>query len=347
MATLNNRVNTSVNSATRTLDRHQRQLLAGLQPQPTRRPDRSRRDTAGCSTRRSGRSTSPPPTTVDHERLRRPAERSGSGVRRPAGDPAARGARLPVHASLVRQLRRQPEHGAAAVGLRLRSASRRRRPHAAARRTAAAADLRVHGPEPAVLHDVAVLHVQKASNFGDVSDVYTGYDFNANARLPRGGIASGGVSIGHEVTDICEVVGQASVTYAAVAGVLASSAGHAAAIRMRFRRDHAEHAVLPRRAAVPARRQGAGQLSAAVVGPQRQRHDPEPSGTADSRRPTRSPAPRSRTWADARRRAATRRALIQPRSLYGDRFTQVDVRFGKNFRLQRSRSVPPSTSTTC
>ena len=45
--------------------------------------------------------------------------------------------------------------------------------------------------------------IQPASNFGDVSDVYTGYDVNANARLPRGGFVSGGASIGHEVTDIC------------------------------------------------------------------------------------------------------------------------------------------------
>src|SRR5262249_32088835 len=61
--------------------------------------------------------------------------------------------------------------------------------------------------------------------FGDVSDVFNGFDFNANARLPRGGVVSGGVSIGHEVTDICAVAGQASVGYAGVAGVLASSAG--------------------------------------------------------------------------------------------------------------------------
>src|SRR5262249_57742037 len=55
--------------------------------------------------------------------------------------------------------------------------------------------------------------------------VYTGYDINANARLPRGGFVSGGASIGHEVTDICQVAGQATVTYATVAGVLASTAG--------------------------------------------------------------------------------------------------------------------------
>src|SRR5262249_30689599 len=64
--------------------------------------------------------------------------------------------------------------------------------------------------------------VQKASNFGDV---YTGYDVNATARLPRGGFVSGGTSIGHEVTDICAAAGSVLVGYAPVAGVLASSAG--------------------------------------------------------------------------------------------------------------------------
>jgi hypothetical protein len=72
---------------------------------------------------------------------------------------------------------------------------------------------------------VPFFQVQKASNFGDVSDIYTGYDINLNARLPRGGVLSGGVSLGHEVTDICGVVSQASVGYAGVTGVLASSAG--------------------------------------------------------------------------------------------------------------------------
>ncbi len=48
--------------------------------------------------------------------------------------------------------------------------------------------------------------------------------------VPRGGVVSGGFSLGHEVTDICAVAGQASVTYAGVAGVLASSAGTLAAL---------------------------------------------------------------------------------------------------------------------
>jgi hypothetical protein len=63
--------------------------------------------------------------------------------------------------------------------------------------------------------------VTKASNFGDVSDVYTGFDVSVTARLNRGGVISGGLSAGHEVTDVCGVIGQANLGSNAV-----SSAGN-------------------------------------------------------------------------------------------------------------------------
>jgi hypothetical protein len=63
--------------------------------------------------------------------------------------------------------------------------------------------------------------VTKASNFGDVSDVYTGLDVTVTARLARGGVVSGGVSTGRQVTDICDMIGEANVGSNAV-----SSAGN-------------------------------------------------------------------------------------------------------------------------
>src|SRR6185503_18059949 len=51
------------------------------------------------------------------------------------------------------------------------------------------------------------LNVTRAKDLGDVSDVFTGFDFGLNARLPRGGMASGGFGVGHEVTDICDIIG--------------------------------------------------------------------------------------------------------------------------------------------
>ena len=69
MATLNNPVNTSINTATPHVDRHQRQLLPGLR---SHQPGRSTAS-AGCSARRSARSTSS--RNID------PAMLSGWGVR--------------------------------------------------------------------------------------------------------------------------------------------------------------------------------------------------------------------------------------------------------------------------
>jgi hypothetical protein len=78
---------------------------------------------------------------------------------------------------------------------------------------------------PAYALVVPFSNVQKASNFGNASDAYTGFDLGVTARLPNGGNASGGFGVGHEVLDICGVAGSANVSYAAVAGVLASSSG--------------------------------------------------------------------------------------------------------------------------
>jgi hypothetical protein len=43
-------------------------------------------------------------------------------------------------------------------------------------------------------------------NYGDIKDVYDGVDITLNARLPRGAIVQGGMNIGREVTDLCDVV---------------------------------------------------------------------------------------------------------------------------------------------
>jgi len=181
--------------------------------------------------------------------------------------------------------------------------------------------------------------VQPASNFGDVSDVYTGYDFNANARLPRGGFVSGGASIGHEVTDVCAVAGQALVGYAPVAGVLASSAGTllpfgstavagAATtpsslychVSPPFQADVKALATYPlpwfglNASATLQNRPGPQILARYTVTSAQVQNLGRPLGVGT---------------------AATQ--LIAPGTTYGDRVTQVDVRFGKSFRVQRSR----------
>jgi hypothetical protein len=53
--------------------------------------------------------------------------------------------------------------------------------------------------------------VTTAGTFGDVADAYSGLDVNLTAQLARGGVASGGVSVGRERTDFCDVIGTAQM----------------------------------------------------------------------------------------------------------------------------------------
>jgi hypothetical protein len=179
--------------------------------------------------------------------------------------------------------------------------------------------------------------VQKASNFGDVSDVYTGYDINLNARLPRGGLASGGVSIGHEVTDICAVAGQASVTYAAVAGVLASSSGTLAPIYGSTTSVgtpstlycHVEPPFQPDvKGLVSYPLPWWGLTASATV---QNRPGPQILETY-----TVTSALTQNLGRNLNAGSAVT-GLLAPGTLYGDRFTQLDVRFGKNFRFANKR----------
>jgi hypothetical protein len=181
--------------------------------------------------------------------------------------------------------------------------------------------------------------VQPASNFGDVSDVYTGYDINANARLPRGGFVSGGASIGHEVTDVCQVAGQALVGYAPVAGVLASSAGTLLPFGSTF---VAGAATTP--STLYCRVSPPFQADIKALGSY-----PLPwwgltaSATLQNRPGPQILARYTVTSAQAQNLGrplgigTAAAQLIAPGTQYGNRVTQVDLRFGKIFRVQRTR----------
>ena len=66
--------------------------------------------------------------------------------------------------------------------------------------------------------------VQSANKFGGVSDVYDGFDFDANARLGRGTILSGGVSFGRERTDSCNLMSDLSLVFQSGVGAGTGSA---------------------------------------------------------------------------------------------------------------------------
>jgi hypothetical protein len=186
---------------------------------------------------------------------------------------------------------------------------------------------------PAYSKTVPFYEVQKATNLGDVSDVYTGYDINLNARLPRGGMASGGVSIGHEVTDICDVAGQASVTYASVAGVTASSAGTLSPT-YGSTSAAATPSTLYCRVEPPFQPDVKGLLSYplpwwGLTASATLQNRPGPQILA---RYTVTNTTAQNLGRQLNSGSATT-GLIAPGTLYGDRFTQLDVRFGKNFRF--------------
>ena len=177
--------------------------------------------------------------------------------------------------------------------------------------------------------------VQKASNFGDVSDVYTGYDVNLTARLPRGGMWSGGVSIGHEVTDVCGIVSQASSSYAAVSGVLASSSGTLGGnppstlychVQPPFQADIKTFASYP----LPW-------FGLNISGTLQNRAGPQISATYQVVCSLAS-CPDQTVLSTLGRTLGLNQAndsLIAPGTLYGKRVTQLDGRLGKAFKVQR------------
>jgi hypothetical protein len=67
--------------------------------------------------------------------------------------------------------------------------------------------------------------VQSSDNFGGVEDVYDGFDFDANARLGRGVILSGGVSLGRERTDSCNLANDLSLVFQSGVTALTGSGG--------------------------------------------------------------------------------------------------------------------------
>jgi carboxypeptidase family protein len=179
--------------------------------------------------------------------------------------------------------------------------------------------------------------IQPASNFGDVRDVYTGYDVNANARLPRGGFVSGGVSVGHEVTDICQVIGQALVSYAPVAGVLASSAGTILTFN-NLTPSVVTPSLLYCRVQPPFQADVKGLASYplpwwGLIASATLQNRPGPAIAA--RYTVTSAQVQNLARPLGLGTAATQ--LIAPGTMYGDRVTQVDVRFGKVFRVQKAR----------
>jgi hypothetical protein len=131
------------------------------------------------------------------------------------------------------------------------------------------------------------------------------------------------------VTDICAVAGQASVSYAPVSGVLASSAGTIAGTSPSTLYCHVQPPFQPDwKGLVSYPLPWWGITTSATF-----QNRPGPPITA-------SYAVTNATVQNLNRPLGIGSAtaqLIAPGTLYGDRLTQVDVRLGKIFSVQRTR----------
>jgi Carboxypeptidase regulatory-like domain/TonB-dependent Receptor Plug Domain len=175
--------------------------------------------------------------------------------------------------------------------------------------------------------------ITKASNFGEIKDRFRGVDLGATARLTGGGQLSGGMGFGHEVTDVCDVIGKARP------GSSTSSAGSVTVV----------DAFLDIGLGYPTTRWC--HLAAPFFQPTMKANGAYPlpwfgltaSATIQSR-----PGPQIlATWNVPNASTTLGRAfnvgttapvqLIKPGTMFGDRVNQVDVRFGKNFKADRMR----------
>ena len=184
------------------------------------------------------------------------------------------------------------------------------------------------------------LVIQSADNFGGVEDVYDGFDFDANARLGRGIILSGGVSIGRERTNSCNLSNDLSLVF---------QSGVGRGDRQRRRHSRAAHVgVLRRPPAVPAERQGTDHVSDSRGGIGGSlSFQSVPGAQINAQYPLTNTTP-GLTLGRPFSSVAPTVDIVAPGTLYLDRIYQTDIRFTKNFKVgATTRFVRRSRSTTC
>ena len=155
-----------------------------------------------------------------------------------------------------------------------------------------------------------------SSKVGGIDDVYDGFDFDANARLGRGMIVSGGVSVGRERVNTCNLVDDLSLTQTGT----------------RAANDPRTEEFCNVTPAVVAAGQGAGGVSAAV-GHQRSRRRSRACSGPELR--AQYPLTNAIALPSLGRNFTNVPPtvdLLPAGSLYGDRVYQTDLRFSKQIR---------------
>jgi hypothetical protein len=179
-----------------------------------------------------------------------------------------------------------------------------------------------------------------ADQYGSLTDVYTGLDFTVNMRLPRGATLQGGLSTGHEVVDLCDIVGKVDMAAAPLpvtstsfvyyfGGGLPSLSGVASPSTLYCHIDPPFQNDLKFGGSYPL---PWGVLLSATF-----QSIPGPPIVAAAAIPSSQIAPSLGRDLGAGPFATATAQLVAPGTLYGDRLNQVDFRVMKSFKVNRVR----------
>jgi hypothetical protein len=171
----------------------------------------------------------------------------------------------------------------------------------------------------------------------NVYDHWFGFDVGLNARLPRGIIFQGGLSTGHQTTDYCDVQDPAKAGNKALVEMLVAAGG----IHNSLASCHMDQNWLPQvkflgSYTVPKIDVQIGASFQSIPGVEYSAQYATPN--TDLAR-TVSSGGLGRLPSGGVATGTTPVNLIQPGSLYGPRFNQIDARFGKIIRFAGRRSV--------
>jgi hypothetical protein len=170
----------------------------------------------------------------------------------------------------------------------------------------------------------------------NVYDHWFGFDVGLNARLPRGIILQGGLSTGHQTTDFCDVQDPAKAGNNALVEMLVVAGVHSSLASC-----HMEQIWLPQvkflgSYTVPKIDVQVGASFQSIPGVEYAAQYAAPN--TDLARPV-SSGGLGRLPSGGVATGTTAVNLVQPGSLYGPRFNQIDARFGKIIRFANRRSM--------
>ncbi len=177
--------------------------------------------------------------------------------------------------------------------------------------------------------------VQSANNFGGIQDVYDGIDIDANARLSRGILLSGGVSFGRERTNSCNLSNDLSLVFqSGVPALTGSAAGIVAPRTSAYCDVHP-----PMQPNVKA--QATYPFPGGVVGSLN--FQSVPGAQINAQYPLTNTTP-GLTLGRAFSSVAPTVDIVAPGTQYLDRIYQTDIRVTKNFKVGEKTTIRPTVS---